>query len=113
RLDRGRRSPRHRRATRLEASERCRRAGKNRRRDRRQKSRQGGGRESQREGDRLVCRPGDEGVRGHSQSANRQRTSPKTHRRLNGKETATAGEGKGGARIGSAMQEKKNGTPRR
>jgi len=69
----------------LEAGERCRRAGENRRRDRRQQSGQSGGCESQSEGDRLVRRPGDEGLRRQGQSADRERTSKETHRRVSGR----------------------------
>ena len=82
RLERGRRSANNRRTTRLEAGDRPLRDRKDRRRHRRQERRQGRRRQSEPESDRLVRRPGDEGVGRQGQSAGGQRSAEEEDRHL-------------------------------
>ena len=75
RLERRRRAANNRRTARLEAGDRPLGARKDRRRHCRQERRQGRRRQGEPESDRLVRRPGDEGVGRQGQSAGRQRSA--------------------------------------
>ncbi len=82
RLDRGRRPARHRRSARLEAGHRRCRDREGGRRNRRQEPGQGRRRQDQPESDRLVRRPGDEGVGRQGEPAGRQRSPEEEDRHL-------------------------------
>ena len=82
RLERGRRSASDRRTARLEAGDRPLGDREDRRRHRRQERRQGRRRQIEPESDRLVRRPGDEGVGRQGQSAGRQRSAQEEDRHL-------------------------------
>ena len=87
RLERRRRSGGHRRGARHEAGHRPLGDREGGRRDRRQEPRQGRAGAEQPEADRLVRRPGDEGVRRQGQSAGGERPAQAQARRLTAAET--------------------------